>query len=92
MGGNLKPGLYKLELLMVQPSAAGEGVAEVELGGSPAMKDTVDVAVRAGGKDGMLSIAYTVEIAGAALELKLRPVRGVVFAGGVSLAPAAGLP
>ncbi len=89
MGGNLKPEPYKLEMLMMQqPSTAGEGVVEVELG---AVKDTVDVAARAGGKDKLVSLAYTVEIAGAAPELPLRPVRGAVYAGGVSLAPAAGL-
>jgi hypothetical protein len=87
MGGNLKPGRYKLELLMVQPSAAGEGVVQVELG---AVKDSVDVAARAGGKDKLLSLTYTVEIAGAP-ELTLRPVRGAVYAGGVSLTPAASL-
>jgi hypothetical protein len=91
MGGNLKPGLYKIQLLMVQPSAAGEGVVEVEMGGSPVVKDTVDIAARAGGKDKMLSLDYTVEIAAAASELTLRPVRGAVYAGGVSLAPAGSL-
>jgi len=71
----------------VQPSAAGQGVLQVELG---AVKDSVDVAARAGGKDKPLSLTYTVEIAGAP-ELTLRPVRGAVYAGGVSLTPAASL-
>jgi hypothetical protein len=87
LGGNLKPGLYKIQLLMVQPSAASEGVMEVELGGSRGVRDTVDVAARAGGMDKLLSLAYTVEIAGPALEMTLRPVRGAVYAGAVSLTP-----
>ena len=91
MGGNLKPGLYTIQLLMLQPTGAGEGVVEVELRGSRAIKDTVDIAARAGGKDKMLSLAYTVEIASDPLELTLRPVRGAVYAGSVSLAPTARL-
>jgi len=89
MGGKLRPGLYRVQLLMVQPADAGDGVAELELRGSPVVKDTLNVAGRAGGKNKMLSSAYAVEVTSDTLELTLRPVRGPVFLGGALMAPAA---
>ena len=43
MGGKLRPGRYKVQLLLARPSV-GDAVAELELRGSPAVRDTVRVA------------------------------------------------
>ncbi len=85
MGGKLRPGRYKVRLLLARPSA-GDAAAEVELRGSAPAKHILRAAAA---KGAMVSLDCTVESVGEPLEITVRPVHGAVLAGGLVLAPAA---